>query len=210
MASERRAVAAVLLLAAVSMADVPPRRPPPVDRCDTDADCVVLGPPCCPTCCPQPPQAASRAEAERVRERCARIECGPPDCSQTVCAAIAMAPVRAACRAARCVTVPIAEAADCRQDRDCAVATVAAPPGASCHQSPCGCCPGYTAVPVQRAEPPVAQPAPKPAPQPGKPPFGLTTGGAPPPQCSPCPSAPSAAVCRTGRCELVTAVPLRR
>ena len=180
---------------------------PQQPQCLADGDCVLStfqG--CCGSCCAVTPHAVPRSVEEgRV---CASVDCKQPDCSAVRCAA-APDPTQfvAACRASRCVAVTKAQAApQCRTNSDCRVVTMGPPAGASCHRSPCGCCPVTQAIPADGVVPLQKKPAPA-----GKPDFGLSTGGAPPPQapnCSPCPiPAGGTALCQSGRCVLVDVPP---
>ncbi len=188
-------------------------------QCRADAECTLTrweG--CCGSCCPSL-QVMSNAELERARARCAVVDCARPNCAAVRCAMRPDPPnARAVCRSGQCVMESGVARSECNADADCMLTWPPADPGASCRQSPCGCCPGTTPVAVPRAsqphlleDKPVAPPPretkdrPKPPEKKDAPPFGLSQGhsGAPvtPPQCSPCPSpAPARAVCRIGRC----------
>ena len=180
---------------------------PPPAQCSADDQCMLStfqG--CCGGCCGGAPHAVRKGTREN--ERCAVIDCALPDCSAVRCAKPPdPASFVAVCRAGQCVAVQKNEApAECRSTSECTVAT-SAPPGASCHQSACGCCPVSRAVPVDAVVPLQKRRDDAPPDKPGKPNFGLSTGGpnAPPaPNCSPCPAPTSgSAVCQAGRCVFI-------
>ncbi|MFZ5443013.1 MAG: hypothetical protein ACOZQL_23605 [Myxococcota bacterium] len=196
----------LLFLTLTLLADIAPplpkpRPPPPVAECTADDQCVLStfnG--CCPGCCQPDPHAVRRGTREG--EQCAAVECARPNCSAVRCAQ--PRPVSdfvAACRANRCVAVPKTQPqpAECRADSECKVVEALPPPGAACHQSACGCCPVSRAVPLDVVVPLPQRDGPKPS----TPPFGLSTGDARAPACSPCPAPqPGRAACQSGRCVL--------
>jgi len=146
--------------------------------CDSDAECVVSTFACCPGCCGTQPRAMTRAQLKRAEDVCATKRCAP----------------RPNCGAVR----------QCKQDSDCRIYYPGPGPNASCHHSPCGCCPGTEAVALPMSAPVPQTPAP--APQQG-PTYGLSTGdtaGPAPRQgvnCEPCPSRrPARPACEAGRC----------
>lgn len=223
----RAALACVLLSSSAALADIgplPPARPPP--ECRADSECVITtfeG--CCGSCCPRAPYAVSASGLKAAQQRCAAVRCKAPSCDDVACAMVVPEPAssfRAVCQAGRCVARRVSEVAECRSSADCTVVTTQPPSGAACYASPCGCCPVNAAVPVEQLRP---RPAPQPAPPLKKgeapataPPFGLSTGdGRPrtppvdPPNCSPCPSPPPAdAACVAGKCTLAAPKPLPR
>ncbi len=191
------------------------RPPPPRSQCAADSDCVLsTWEGCCGTCCASAPHAVLRGTDE-VR-RCANLDCAMLDCAAVRCAKPPEpGEFVAVCREGQCLAVrKVAAPAECRVDTDCSVVTGAPPQSASCHRSPCGCCPVTQAIPADGAVP-LQKRAPQTPNKPrGKPDFGLSTGGPPPPpppNCSPCPS-PSGgyALCQSGRCVLVDSPPRPR
>ncbi|MFT3838302.1 MAG: hypothetical protein QM723_15065 [Myxococcaceae bacterium] len=176
----------------------------PAPECHSDTDCTMSSfAGCCGTCCPEAPHVTSVEKEKMETMRCGVVDCAALACPKTPCPQVKRPAVRPACRAGVCVAEPLG-AAECRADGDCELST---PEDAACRSSPCGCCPGSeVARPLGRPhaleEPPPAKPPQ--TPKKSDPKFGLSTGssgGAPPPQCSPCPAAkPARAACREGKC----------
>jgi hypothetical protein len=172
------------------------------DFCSADDECVSSSfEGCCGACCPVSPRAVTRRRAELESQQCAGVRCAARDCGDIACAQVVPSPIRPVCRANRCVAERLNEVpvpppvAECRADADCGV-DQSPPPGATCWESPCGCCPASRVVPLQQARPPPTRRTPPPST-----PFGLSPGGPPAPACSPCPQpVPVTPRCLAGRC----------
>lgn len=126
----------VSLAALLAVADVPP----PTPACRSDAECVISdfhG--CCPDCCPNEPEAWSRAELARRQQRCQIVDCAGRGPCNIPCALPERVPLVAVCAGGRCEAREVPRAKDpdfCATDADCVSSTFASCCGSCCPAAP--------------------------------------------------------------------------